>query len=134
MASISKIEGIGPKLTEKLLEAGIKTTEGLLKEGASKAGRKKIAEASGIDEKRILRFVNMADLFRIKGVGEEISDLLEAAGVDTVKELRNRNPENLHKKMKEVNEEKKLVRNVPGLGQVEGFIAQAKEMEPMVTY
>ena len=97
MASISSIEGIGPKFSEKLAEAGVKTTEKLLEAGASKSGRKKLAEASGIDEKKILRWVNMADLFRIKGVGEEFSDLLEAAGVDTVKELRNRNAENLHK-------------------------------------
>jgi len=76
----------------------------------------------------------MADLFRIKGVGEEFSDLLEAAGVDTVKELRNRNAENLHKKIQEVNEEKKLVRQLPGLSKIQDFIAQAKEMEPMVTY
>lgn len=134
MASIASIEGIGPVFAEKLSAAGIKTTEKLLKEGASRAGRKHIAEATGIDEKKILRWVNMADLFRIKGVGEEFSDLLEAAGVDTVKELRNRNAENLHAKMAEVNAEKKLVRQLPSLSQVEGFVAQAKEMEPMVTY
>ncbi len=134
MASISSIEGIGPVYSEKLAEAGIKTTEKLLEEGASRTGRKHIAEATGIDAKKILRWVNMADLFRIKGVGEEFSDLLEAAGVDTVKELRNRNAENLHKKIQEVNEEKNLVRQLPGLSKIEDFIAQAKEMEPVVTY
>lgn len=134
MASISSIEGIGPKNSEALNGAGIKTTEGLLKEGASKAGRKKIADASGIDEKKILRWVNMADLFRIKGVGEEYSDLLEAAGVDTVKELRNRNAANLHAKMTEVNEAKKLVRSLPSAEKVAEWVEQAKGMEPMVTY
>lgn len=134
MASISKIEGIGPVFTEKLAEAGIKTTEKLLEKGASRKGRGEIAKETGIDEKRVLRWVNMADLFRIKGVGEEYSDLLEAAGVDTVKELRNRNAENLHKKCEEVNEEKNLVRQTPSLNQITDFIAQAKELEPVITY
>ncbi|MFA0963159.1 DUF4332 domain-containing protein [Roseivirga sp. BDSF3-8] len=134
MASISSIEGIGPALTEKLNAAGIKTTEGLLKAGGTKPGRKKLAEETGIEEKRILKFVNMADLFRIKGVGEEISELLEAAGVDTVKELRNRVAANLHKKMAEVNEQKKLVRQIPSESQVQGFVNHAKELEPMVSH
>ena len=134
MASIISIEGIGPVYTEKLAAAGIKTTEKLLEAGASRKGRGALAKETGIDEKRILRWVNMADLFRIKGVGEEFSDLLEAAGVDTVKELRNRNAENLHKKIQEVNEEKNLVRQTPGLSKIQDFIAQAKEMEPVVTY
>ena len=134
MASIISIEGIGPVYTEKLAAAGIKTTEKLLEAGASRKGRGALAKETGIDEKRILRWVNMADLFRIKGVGEEFSDLLEAAGVDTVKELRNRNAENLHKKIQEVNEEKNLVRQLPGLSKIQDFIAQAKEMEPVVTY
>ena len=134
MASIKDIEGIGPVFAEKLSEAGIKTTEKLLKEGSAKKGRKAIADATGIDEKKILRWVNMADLFRIKGVGEEYSDLLEAAGVDTVKELRNRNSANLHAKMEEVNAEKSLVRSLPTADNVADWVAQAKEMEPMVTY
>lgn len=134
MASISSIEGIGPVYSEKLAEAGIKTTEKLLNEGASRKGRGAIAKATGIDEKKVLRWVNMADLFRIKGVGEEYSDLLEAAGVDTVKELRNRNSANLHKKMEEVNAEKNLVRQLPNAEKVDGWVCQAKEMEPMVTY
>lgn len=134
MASIASIEGIGPVYSEKLAEAGIKTTEKLLKEGAAKKGRAQIAKDTGIDEKKILRWINMADLFRIKGVGEEYSDLLEAAGVDTVKELRNRNAENLTAKMEEVNAEKKLVRQLPNLEKVQNWVAQAKEMEPMVTY
>lgn len=134
MASITSIEGIGPATKEKLAEAGIKTTEKLLELGASKKGRKEIAATTGVDEKRILRFVNMADLFRIKGVGEEYADLLEAAGVDTVKELRNRNAANLHAKMEEVNAEKKLVRQTPGAKSVENWVEFAKTLEPAVTY
>lgn len=134
MASISSIEGIGPVYAEKLAAAGIKTTEALLKEGASRAGRKKIADETGIDDKRILRWVNMADLFRIKGVGEEYSDLLEAAGVDTVKELATRNAANLTAKMAEVNEAKKLVRSLPNEEKVIDWVEQAKSLEPAVTY
>lgn len=134
MAKIADIEGIGPAYAEKLSKAGIKTTQGLLKACASKSGRKNVAEKSGISEKMILEWTNMADLFRIKGVSTQYSELLEAAGVDTVKELRNRNAANLHAKMKETNDEKKLVRQVPSLSQVESFISQAKELEPMITY
>ena len=128
MASIADIEGIGPVYAEKLSDAGIKTTEKLLKEGCAKAGRKALASTTGLDEKKILRWVNMADLFRLKGVGEEYSDLLEAAGVDTVKELRNRNAANLHAKMTEVNEEKSLVRSLPSADKVADWVEQAKGM------
>jgi predicted flap endonuclease-1-like 5' DNA nuclease len=131
---INEIEGIGPVFSEKLAGAGISNVEQLLDAGAGKAGRKKLADATGIDEKKILRWVNMADLFRVKGVGEEYTDLLEAAGVDTVKELRNRNAANLHVKMAEVNAEKNLVRQLPGMGSVEGWIEHAKTLDPKVTY
>lgn len=134
MASIHTIEGIGPVYAEKLAQAGIKTTEGLLKAGGTKAGRKKIAEATGIDDSKILRWVNMADLFRIKGVAEEYSDLLEAAGVDTVKELATRKHENLHAKMVEVNAAKKLVRQLPTVKKVASWVSQAKELDPAVTH
>ncbi|GAB3664333.1 DUF4332 domain-containing protein [Echinicola sediminis] len=131
---ITSIEGIGPVNEEKLGKAGIKTVEALLKKGASKKGRKEIAESTGIDEGKILDFVNMADLFRINGVASQFAELLKAAGVDTVKELRTRNPENLHKALTETNEKKKLTRAVPGLSQVEKFIQEAKSLEPMVTH
>jgi predicted flap endonuclease-1-like 5' DNA nuclease len=134
MASISSIEGIGPVYAEKLAAAGIKTTEALLKEGGAKSGRKKIADETGIDEKRILRWVNMADLFRLRGVGEEYSDLLEAAGVDTVKELATRNAANLTAKMAEVNAEKKLVRSLPTEEKVADWVEQAKGLEPAVSH
>jgi predicted flap endonuclease-1-like 5' DNA nuclease len=132
--SIKDIEGIGDVLAEKFAEAGIKTVEKLLEAGASPKGRKELAEKTGISEGRILSFTNMADLFRINGVASQFAELLHAAGVDTVKELRNRNAENLHAKLVEVNEEKKLVRQVPSLSQVEDFIKQAKDLPPVMTY
>lgn len=129
-----EIEGIGPKYAAKLEEAGLKNTDQLLKAGATRKGRETIAEQTGISSDHILRWVNMADLFRIKGIGEEFSDLLEQAGVDTVKELRTRNCANLHAKLVEVNAEKSLTRRNPSMDEVEGWIAQAKELEPVVTY
>jgi len=132
--NITEIEGIGPVFANKLTTAGIKTVEGLLDAGADRSGRKKIAETTGIDESKILKWVNMADLFRIKGVGEEYTNLLEEAGVDTVKELRNRNAANLHAKMVEVNEVKKLVRQLPSLSSVENWVEHAKTLDPKVTY
>lgn len=134
MASIITIEGIGPAFAEKLAAINIKTTEALLKAGGDKAGRRRIAEATGIDDKKVLRWVNMADLFRIKGVGEEYSDLLEAAGVDTVKELATRKPDHLHAKLKEVNADKKLVRQLPTPKKVSAWVAQAKELPTAVTH
>jgi predicted flap endonuclease-1-like 5' DNA nuclease len=131
---ITEIEGIGPALAEKLAAAGIQTVESLLETGATKAGRKKLAAGSGIDEGKLLDWVNMADLFRIKGIGSQFAELLKAAGVDTVKELRNRNAENLHAKLVEVQEEKKITRTVPALSQVTDFVEQAKALEPVVTY
>ena len=110
MGKIIDIEGIGPAYAEKLTAVGITTVEALLEKGAHKKDRTSIAETAGISEKLILRWVNCADLFRIKGIGSEYADLLEAAGVDTVMELAQRNAANLTQKMKEVNEEKKLVR------------------------
>ncbi len=131
---ITEIEGIGPAFQEKLASAGVTTVEGLLETGASKAGRKKLAADSGIDESKILTWVNMADLFRIKGVASQFAELLKAAGVDTVKELRNRNAENLHAKLTEVQAEKKITKAVPALSQITGFIEQAAALEPVVTH
>lgn len=134
MAKITDIEGIGPASATKLAQAGIKTVEGLLKACAAPKGRKSVAEASGIGEKTILEWTNMADLFRIKGVSTQFAELLKAAGVDTVKELRNRNAANLHAKIVEVNEDKRLVRQVASATQVASFVDQAKTMEPVITY
>ncbi|WP_111671242.1 DUF4332 domain-containing protein [Algoriphagus litoralis] len=132
--TITMIEGIGEVFKGKLAEAGVSTVEGLLEKGATKSGRKTIAESSGIDEGKILDWVNMADLFRINGVGSQFAELLKAAGVDTVKELRTRNPENLHAALVKTQEEKGLTKVVPALSKIEDFISQAKALEPVVTH
>ena len=132
--SIDEIEGLGPVYAEKLQAVGIKTTDAYLERAKDPKGRKALAEETGIDDKRILKWANMADLMRISGVGEEYSELLEAAGVDTVKELKHRVPANLHAKMKEVNEAKKLVRQLPSESGVEKWVAQAKELPAIMTY
>ncbi len=131
---VSDIEGIGPAYEAKLNEIGITTVDGLLEKGATAKGRAEIEEQTGIDHKRVLDWVGMADMFRIKGIASQFAELLKAAGVDTIKELRMRNAENLHKKLEEVNAEKKLAKATPRLDQVEDFISQAKELEPKVTY
>ena len=132
--TISDIEGIGVQMKKKLAKANIRSVEGLLKEGCTKKGRKAIAGASGVDEKKVLDFVNMADLFRVKGVSTQYAELMKAAGVDTIKELRKRKPENLQEKMAEVNGKKKLTRLVPSVKMVTKFVDQAKELEPVVTH
>ena len=131
---IEEIEGIGPVLGEKLRNAGVTTTDKLLEETKTKTQRKDMAEKKGISEAEILRFANMADLFRIMGIGQEYSDLLEASGVDTVPELATRNSENLLAKMEEVNKAKELTRKVPSLKEVEKWIAEAKELPRALTY
>ncbi|UJX44476.1 DUF4332 domain-containing protein [Xanthobacter sp. YC-JY1] len=131
---IIEIEGVGAVYAEKLKTAGITTTEGLLEKAKSPKLRKELAVATGIDESRILKWANMADLMRIKGVGEEYSELLEAAGVDTVKELKTRVPANLTKAMAEANAKRKLVRALPTESMVEKWVAQAKELPPVLTY
>ena len=128
------IEGVGPVYGQKLKEAGIRTPADLLTAGASRKGREELAEKTGISSKLILEWVNHVDLFRVKGVGQEYADLLEAAGVDTVPELAQRVPANLHQKLLEVNEEKKLVRKPPVLSQVESWVEQAKTLHRVVTY
>ena len=134
MASVTVIEGVGPAIAKKLLKAGIKTCEGLLKAGANKKGRAAIVEQSGVGAAQILKFVNHADLCRVKGIGGEYSELLEASGVDTVPELAQRNAANLAKKMSEVNGKKKLVRSVPSEKQVTGWVAQAKKLPRVISH
>ena len=131
---IIDIQGIGPVYAEKLIAAGIETVDQLLEKGASAKGRQALEEATGIDHGRVLTWVNHADLFRVKGIGPQFSELLEAAGVDTVKELRNRNAANLAAKLLEVNEAKHLCRRTPVEKEVQKFIDLAKELEPVVTY
>lgn len=131
---IEEIEGIGPAYAGKLALANISTTDDLLKLCCAADGRKATAEKTGIRESLLLEWTNMADLMRISGVGPEYSELLEAAGVDTVKELRNRNAENLAAKMAEVNESKKLTRNVPSQKVVSTWVDQAKSLDPLITH
>jgi len=131
---IIDIQGIGPVYAEKLIAIGIETVDQLLEKGADAKGRQAIEEATGIRHDLVLTWVNHADLFRVKGIGPQFAELLEAAGVDTVKELRNRNAANLAAKMAEVNEEKHLTRRTPVEKEIQKFIDLAKELEPKVTH
>ena len=131
---ISDIEGIGAANAKKLAKCNIRSVNALLKSCGSKKGRREAAKVSGIDEKKLLKWANMADLYRIKGVGSEYSELLEAAGVDTVKELSKRNVDNLHAKMLEVNTKKKLVRRPPSVKFVKKWVAHAKRLKPMISH
>lgn len=131
---IDEIEGIGPATKAKLARAEIKTTADLLTLCADKKSRAVIASVTECSESQILKWTNMADLMRISGVGEEYSELLEASGVDTVKELRNRNAANLATTMLETNEAKQFTRNVPSEIVVQKWIVQAKTLKPMITH
>ena len=132
--ALQYVEGIGPVYGSQLEEIGIRTPQQLLDAGATPRGRDEIAAKSGISHKRILEWVNHVDLYRIRGVGSEYADLLEAAGVDTVVELATRNAQNLYDKMVAVNEEKKLVRRLPTASQVKDWVQQAKELPRIIQY
>ncbi len=131
---IDEIEGIGPAYKEKLNAAGIQSTDDLLEHCCTAAGRKAISEKTGLSEKNILEWSNMADLMRVSGIGRQYAELLEASGVDTIKELRNRNADNLTEKMQQINAEKKLARTSPSVAVVKDWIAQAKETEPKISH
>lgn len=131
---IEEVEGIGPAIGEKLRGAGVATTDALLEGAKTPAQRKALAESTGLSEKQILKFTNMVDLFRINGVGSEFAELLEAAGVDTVPELAQRNAENLAKRMAAVNEEKSLTRRVPSENEITRWVAEAKTLPRMIEY
>lgn len=134
MTSISTIEGIGPSYASRLRRVGIRSTESLLKAAASKRGRAGLSKRTGISETLILEWVNLADLMRIKGIGQEYSDLLEEAGVDTVKELRVRRPDHLYQAIVNTNVNKRLVRRIPSQRAVKSWIQQAKKLQPLVTH
>jgi predicted flap endonuclease-1-like 5' DNA nuclease len=134
MAKVETIEGIGPVYAGKLRAAGVRTVAGLLRAGATPEGRKDLAQNAGIGDEYILDWVNRADLMRIRGIGEEYSDLLEKAGVDSVVELARRVPDHLLAKMLEVNEEKRLVRRVPSRSMVTSWVQQAKVLPRAVYY
>ena len=131
---IQDIEGIGPAYGDKLATAEIKTTDDFLTLCCDKPGRGKVAKTTGLSEGQLLKWANLADLMRINGVGPQFSELLEAAGVDTVKELRNRNAENLAEAMEKVNEEKHLAKTSPASATVTGWVEQAKTMDPKITH
>ncbi|MDE6453698.1 MAG: DUF4332 domain-containing protein [Muribaculaceae bacterium] len=131
---VDRIEGVGESYAARLEEAGIRTTEQLLAACGTPAGRKKLAEETGISTKLLLRWTNHADLMRIKGVAGQFAELLEAAGVDTVKEFRHRVAANLQPKLVEVNEARNLCNRVPSLAELEKMIAQAAELTPAVSY
>jgi len=131
---IDEIEGIGPAYREKLQGAGIGNTDDLLEHCCTPQGRKSIAEKTGLNEKQILGWTNMADLMRVSGIGRQYAELLEASGVDTIKELRNRNAENLATKMEAVNGEKNLANATPSTKTIEGWIEQAKQTDPKICY
>lgn len=134
MTKLSTIEGIGDVSEVKLKEAGVSSVEALLESCATKKGRSELAEKTGISDKLILKWANHADLDRIKGIGGEYAELLEAAGVDTVPELAKRRADNLFAKMVEVNQEKKLVRKMPVQKQVEDWVQQAADLPRILIY
>jgi predicted flap endonuclease-1-like 5' DNA nuclease len=134
MAKLELVEGIGEVFAQKLRKAGVRSTDNLLKKGASPLGRKELAEAAGIDGTLLMEWINHCDLFRIKGVSEEYADLLEEAGVDTVPELAQRNADNLYQKVVEVNGAKNLVRRLPTANQVADWVAQAKKLPRIIEY
>ena len=131
---IDEIEGIGPSYADKLAKAAIKNTDDLLELCCSSKGRKEVAAKTGVNEAQLLKWSNQADLMRISGIGPEFAELLEAAGVDTVKELKNRNAENLAAKMTEINTQKKLTRANPSAKVVTGWVDKAKTMKPTITH
>ena len=134
MTKLTEIEGVGEFYAKKLREVGIATTDSLLERGATPAGRKAIADETGISGKLVLEWVNRADLFRIKGVAEEYADLLEEAGVDTVPELAQRNAESLREMMAAANARKRLVRALPASSIVADWIEQAKKLPRVLEY
>lgn len=134
MTNLTTIEGLGEVYSGQLSTAGISTTEDSLEKATTPDGRRAIEEETGIRGNLILLWANMADLFRIEGVSEKYADLLEACGADTVPELAQRNPENLYQVLVQINEEKELVRGVPGEGQVADWVSEAKELPRVLTY
>ncbi|MGC9522892.1 MAG: DUF4332 domain-containing protein [Anaerolineae bacterium] len=134
MARLTRIEGIGEVYAQRLAQARIGTTQALLERAATPEGRAEIAEKAGVTERQILEWANQADLMRVSGIGAEYSDLLEAAGVDTVVELAQRNPENLHAKLMMVNAVRHLVRRVPGVSRIRSWIEEAKTLPRMLEY
>ena len=134
MASIAAIESMDRLDATKLRKAGVRTTDALLNVAATRTGRRRLARETAISESEILAWVNRADLMRIKGIGSEYADLLEVAGVDTIRELRRRNPDRLLGAMTDLNLRRRVIRRLPTNGMVTGWIEAAKGIEPFVTH
>ena len=134
MKHINEIEGIGPSHAEKLESHGIRTVEDLLKSGATPNAREELVKKTGISHHLILKWVNEADLFRVKGIARQYTELLRSAGVDSVKELAQRRADHLHEELAAINREKKHVHEVPGVNAIERWIEEAKALPGMVTY
>jgi predicted flap endonuclease-1-like 5' DNA nuclease len=131
---VMDIEGIGPLMAAKLKRMGIRTTGKLLEAAKTAKARKALAARLGVDEKTVLRWANLADRMRIKGVGEPYAALLQAVGVDTVRELKYRNVKNLAEAMAETNRKKQLVRLLPSEKRLKRWIDQARQLPPKITY
>ncbi|RME89127.1 MAG: DUF4332 domain-containing protein [Anaerolineae bacterium] len=131
---LAYVEGIGPVYAAKLEAVGVKNTEQLLQRGSTPQGRRELAEQSGISPDLLLKWINHVDMFRVKGIGSEYAELLEQAGVDTVPELAQRNPDNLYETLVAVNAEKSLVRRLPSRGQVADWVKQAKSLPRVINY
>lgn len=131
---IAELKGMNDDLTAKLKEKGVSNNEQYLELTAAPKDRKALASDLGVKTRDVLEIANRADLARVKGVSGIYSDLLEHAGVDTVKELAHRKPENLQAKMNEVNDEKNLTGRVPPVAEVEKWVAQAKDLPKILTY
>jgi len=134
MPTLVQIEGIGPVRAATLQKAGVRGTNGLLKKGATRKGRQELAKATGFDTKTILEWVNRADLFRVKGIGTQYSDLLEAAGVDTAVELAKRKPETLLEAMAKANLKLNKVNQMPALSNVKAWVKNAKTLKRVIEY
>jgi predicted RecB family nuclease len=134
MARIGMIEGLGRSQASSLQKAGIRTTDDLLSKAGDGGKRKQLAQNTRVQETQLLEWVNRADLMRVRGIGTQFSDLLEAAGVDTVKELGNRVPDNLYKRLGEINSQKHLTRRAPNATEVKSWVGQAKRLQPMVSH
>jgi predicted flap endonuclease-1-like 5' DNA nuclease len=134
VSALTSIEGIGPQLAEALKDQGVGSVEKLLEAGRTRVSRMELAAATGIDEDRLLRFINHADLMRVKGIGGEYAELLEAAGVDTVVELAQRNADRLQQQLVTTNEERSLVRTLPAASRVRQWIAQANQLARVVQH
>lgn len=131
---LSHIDGIGPDEATALKRVGIRTTDGLLEAAKSPKGRKELAAKTHIDEKCLLKWANAADRMRIKGIGDGYAELIRAAGVDTIRELRYRNAKRLTAAMARANERRRLVQFLPSEKRVQRWIEYAKKLPPVISY